>query len=146
MFSGKRHSLRQRLPSYHIFHITFSELKICIASGCIWGLSKNGIASGAFFLPVPFFVLKICIASGCTWGFPQIYIASGASFLHITYFEFEFCIASSGTFVYSNLVVVVGRLLYVPLWLWLKWYLPLSTVSKFEKLDVLVGVTEIGFG
>ena len=61
-------------------------------------------------------------------------------------FELKICINSGGNFVYSTFFVVVGRLLYVPLWSWLLWYFPLSTDSQFEKLDVVVGVVEISFG
>ena len=63
-------------------------------------------------------------------------------------FDFKFCIAVGGALVYHTLVVVVivGRLMYVPLWSWLQWYFSLSTASHFEKLDVLVGVMELGFG
>ena len=90
--------------------------------------------------------LNECMTSSCTCGFPKICIATGASFLHVTIFDFKSCIASGSALVYRTLVVVVGRLLYVPLWSWLQWYFSFSTAFHFEELDVFVGVMEIGLG
>ena len=79
-------------------------------------------------------------------GFQKNGKASGTFFLYIKNFKLKVYIASGGMFVYSNFLNVVGRLLYVPLWSRLQCHFTLSTAFHFEKVDVIFGVVEIGFG
>ena len=139
-FFEKRHCFRHLSPSCHIFlNENLHSLRLHL------GFSEKRHSLRRLFPSCHFFWTENLHSLRLHLGFSENWHTSGAFFLHIKFLELKICMASGGAFVYSTFFVVVGSLLYVPLWSWLQWYLPLSTASKSEKLDVIVGAVEIGF-